>query len=127
MTGKAQEGAKFSDYFEYEEPLRKIPSHRALALFRGRKEGILGLSLVLPEDEQEGREAGEPGVAERRIAARFGIHDRGRPADAWLRDTVRWARPRRSGCSARTSTTCCWRHRRAHGSPWGWIRGCAPG
>jgi uncharacterized protein len=91
MSGKGQEGAKFSDYFEYEEPLRRIPSHRALALFRGRKEGILGLSLVLPEDEQGGREAGEPGAAERRIAAHFRIHDRGRPADAWLRDTVRWA------------------------------------
>jgi uncharacterized protein len=91
MSGKGQVGAKFSDYFEYEDPLRRIPSHRALALFRGRKEGILGLSLVLPEDEQGGREAGGPSAAERRIAAHFRIHDRGRPADAWLRDTVRWA------------------------------------
>jgi len=91
LDGKAQAGAKFSDYFEYEEPLRKVPSHRALALFRGRKEGILGLSLVLPEDEREGRPAGEPGAAERRIASRFGIRDRGRAADPWLRDTVRWA------------------------------------
>lgn len=51
VEGKEEEGAKFSDYFSYREPLKTVPSHRALALFRGRKEGVLNLSLVLPVDE----------------------------------------------------------------------------
>jgi uncharacterized protein len=91
VDGKSEEGVKFSDYFDYAEPVHKVPSHRALALFRGRREGALALSLALPEDERESRGAREPGVAERRIALRFGISDRGRPADSWLQEAVRWA------------------------------------
>lgn len=86
--GMAEAGAKFSDYFSYREPIRAIPSHRALALFRGRNENILLLKLS-PADEEEGGRL--PGECERRIAARFGILDKGRPADPWLNDTVRWA------------------------------------
>jgi uncharacterized protein len=86
--GMAESGAKFSDYFDYREPIRAIPSHRALALFRGRNENVLLLKL-LPADEEEGSRL--PGECERRIAARFGIAERGRPADGWLVDTVRWA------------------------------------
>ncbi len=83
--------AKFSDYFDYSEPVRSIPSHRALALFRGRKEGVLNLNLVLPEDEAEGRSPLEPSSGERHIVAHFDIRNEGRAADKWLADTVRWA------------------------------------
>lgn len=83
IEGKEQEGAKFADYFDFSQPIRKIPSHRALALFRARNEGIVFLDLVIAEDET-GRS--QP---EHMIAQRFGIRDQGRAADAWLRDTVR--------------------------------------
>ncbi|HRY14365.1 MAG TPA: Tex family protein [Candidatus Competibacteraceae bacterium] len=86
MEGKAEEGAKFRDYFDYREALCKIPSHRALALFRGRNEGILQLALEIGEAGATGPDPGE-----RRVAARFGIRDEGQPADAWLRETARWA------------------------------------
>jgi uncharacterized protein len=101
--GKQEVGAKFRDYFDYKEQLSKIPSHRALALFRGRTEEVLRLSLKLPE-EIEALEAAQdperkaavtkpvatPNSCELKIAARFRIADQGRPADAWLKDTVRW-------------------------------------
>jgi protein Tex len=83
--GKQDEGAKFADYFQFSEPLSRLPSHRILALFRGEKEEVLDLSVV-PEDEADG-----PTSYERRIAQRFGIADAGRAADRWLLDTVRWA------------------------------------
>jgi protein Tex len=89
VDGKQQEGAKFSDYFEFAERLDKIPSHRALALFRGSKEGVLQLELALPEDAE--LKHNEAGAAERMIAAHAGVRDEGRPADAWLREVVRWA------------------------------------
>ena len=86
VEGKAEAGAKFSDYFDAAEPIAKIPSHRALALLRGRNEEVLSLTLVL-DDEPKGKELG---ACERRIATRFGIVDRNRPADAWLQEVVRW-------------------------------------
>jgi uncharacterized protein len=86
IEGKADAGAKFSDYFDAAEAIAKIPSHRALALLRGRNEEILSLALVLDE-EPKGKELGP---CERRIAARFGIVDRNRPADGWLQEVVRW-------------------------------------
>jgi uncharacterized protein len=86
IEGKAEAGAKFSDYFDAAEPIAKIPSHRALALLRGRNEEFLTLALVLDE-EPKGKELGP---CERTIAARFGIIDRNRPADAWLQEVVRW-------------------------------------
>jgi protein Tex len=86
--GREQAGAKFADYFEFAEPLGKLPSHRILALFRGEKEEVLDLEL----DPADAAESGEgPGPYEARIAARFGISDQGRPADRWLAETVRWA------------------------------------
>jgi len=97
-TGKEEAGAKFRDYFDYREPISAIPSHRGLALFRGRKEEILQLALKLPEELTEPA-AGTPAPAsaaapfnscERRIAAHFNIADQGRPADAWLLQTARW-------------------------------------
>ena len=79
--GKRDAGAKFADYFDFDEPLTRLPSHRILAMFRGEKEEVLALTVV-PESAED---------CERQIAARFGIADRGRPADRWLLDTVSWA------------------------------------
>jgi uncharacterized protein len=95
-TGKEEAGAKFRDYFDYREPISAIPSHRGLALFRGRKEEILQLALKLPEELVE-QPAGTPPPAvtpfnscERRVAAHFEISDQKRAADAWLLQTARW-------------------------------------
>jgi uncharacterized protein len=85
LSGKEAEGAKFADYFAHTEPLAKVPSHRALAMFRGRNEGILGIEVDLP------------GVAEMPahpcetlVARHAGIEDRGRAADGWLKEVARW-------------------------------------
>jgi uncharacterized protein len=83
--GKEAEGAKFSDYFDFGQNLKDMPSHRALAMLRGRNEGVLELNLDVPH------EAGKPHPAEGKIKVAFNIADRGRPADAWLSDTVRLA------------------------------------
>jgi uncharacterized protein len=87
--GKEAAGAKFSDYFDFFEPLTKIPSHRALALMRGEREEILDLKLV-PDPNADPADR-TPGSFELAIARRFAIADRGRPGDRWLTDTVRWA------------------------------------
>ncbi|WP_052866667.1 Tex family protein [Streptomyces niger] len=79
-------GAKFADYFDFAEPFTELPSHRVLALFRGEKEEVLDLALEPETEPSEGRTS-----YEQSIAHRFGIADRGRPADGWLLDTVRWA------------------------------------
>jgi uncharacterized protein len=95
-TGKEEAGAKFRDYFDYREPLATVPSHRALALFRGRKEEILQLSLRLPEDlAAEQARNSTPSQApfntcERKICTRYQIGDQGRAADSWLLQTARW-------------------------------------
>ncbi|WP_084495070.1 Tex family protein [Nocardia shimofusensis] len=86
--GKEEAGAKFADYFEFSEAFSSLPSHRVLALFRGEKEDVLSLQL---EPDTEELEPGRRSIYEGRIAAKFGIADRGRPADSWLLDTVRWA------------------------------------
>lgn len=88
--GKEQDGAKFADYFDFAEPYTKLPSHRILAMLRGEKEEVLDLELSPYDGESEGDLPGGSDY-EQRIAARFGIADRGRPADKWLGDTVRWA------------------------------------
>ncbi|MDX5328784.1 MAG: RNA-binding transcriptional accessory protein [Marinobacter sp.] len=87
VDGKENEGAKFRDYFDHVEPLKKVPSHRALAILRGRNEGILTYSLVVGDVEDDRR---QPHPAEQRIAARWGIRDNGRAADKWLSEVVRW-------------------------------------
>ncbi|PXX64046.1 uncharacterized protein DFR70_105228 [Nocardia tenerifensis] len=86
--GKEEAGAKFADYFEFDEPFTKLPSHRILALLRGEKEDVLSLHL---EPDTEELEPGERSIYEGRIAIKFGIADKGRAADTWLLDTVRWA------------------------------------
>ncbi|PCF94226.1 Tex family protein [Vreelandella nigrificans] len=85
LDGKQQEGAKFSDYFEHDEKLAKAPSHRALAMFRARNEGVLSLSIRLP-----GEDEAPVHPAQVVIAKQFGISDQGRPADKWLSEVVRW-------------------------------------
>ena len=87
VPGKENEGAKFRDYFDHVEPLRKVPSHRALAILRGRNEGVLAYSLVVGDGEEDRR---QPHPAEQRIALRWDIQDKGRAADKWLSDVVRW-------------------------------------
>lgn len=84
VEGKEQAGAKFRDYFDHVEPIGKIPSHRLLALMRARNEGVIDLELAPAADPEQGHVEGEG-----RVAARADIHNRGRAADAWLRETVR--------------------------------------
>ncbi len=87
VAGKEEEGAKFRDYFEHDEPLKSVPSHRALAIFRGRNEGVLQASIRLA-DEPEDRQATHP--CEKRIADFWHIEHLGRAADDWLKEAVRW-------------------------------------
>jgi len=82
---KEKDGAKFADYFDFSQRIKEMPSHRALAIFRGRNEDILDVDLDVPH------EADKPHPAELKIRAAFGIADRGRPADRWLLETVRLA------------------------------------
>lgn len=90
-TGKEEAGEKFADYFAYSETLKTIPSHRALALFRGRREEILNLTLRLDSEEEKPKWDSPLNPCELRIAKQFHISDQGRPADKWLCDTARWA------------------------------------
>ncbi|CUB05935.1 Tex family protein [Tepidiphilus thermophilus] len=85
VEGKESEGAKFRDWFDHHEPIAAIPSHRALALLRGRNEGVLRLSVDVPHEE------GSPHPALTVLARRYGLADQGRPADRWRLDTARWA------------------------------------
>ncbi len=90
VEGKETEGAKFRDWFDFAEPLNSMPSHRALALLRGRNEGFLQVSLVLDSEMNQETPSTAPNPCEQRIANRFGIKQQSRPADKWLNDTVRW-------------------------------------
>jgi uncharacterized protein len=123
--------AKFRDYFDYAEPIRTVPSHRALAVFRGRTLEWLDAKLVLDEEVVPGK----PGLAEGRIARHLGWSHASAPADDLIRKTIAWtwkvklslslerdlfAPPARSGrgqwpsrSSPTTCATCCWPHRPA--------------
>ncbi len=90
VEGKETEGAKFRDWFDFAEPVATMPSHRALALLRGRNEGMLQVALVLDSELDEEAVKAGPNPCEQRIAVRFGIKNQNRPADKWLQDTVRW-------------------------------------
>jgi len=87
VDGKAQEGAKYRDYFEFSQAIGKIPSHRVMALFRARNEGILNLKIDIPVDPEAPplRHA-----CETMIAGHWKIRDEGRAADTWLQEVVRW-------------------------------------
>lgn len=81
----SQEVQKFRDYFSHDEPLKSTPSHRALAMFRGRNEGVLSLSIKLADEQ--------PGVrhpCESMVARHWGVRDEGRAGDTWLGEVVRW-------------------------------------
>ncbi len=79
------DAAKFTDYFDYSERLNKIPSHRALAVFRGRKEGFLSVEIG-----SAGIESGATDPCEGMVAHHFGIENKNRPADKWLSEVVTW-------------------------------------
>jgi len=83
VKGKEEAGAKFKDYFEFDEPIKDMPSHRALALMRGEKEGVLKVGLDLPHDPARRH----PAVS--MIMEEFGIAEKGRPGDAWLAETAK--------------------------------------
>lgn len=85
--GKDQQASKFRDYFDYQEPLHKVPSHRALALLRGRNEGLLQLKLD-PDPGQE--ESARRSQYEHVIASHFGLTFEQAPADAWRQQVVQW-------------------------------------
>lgn len=80
VAGKEEAGEKFKDYFAYQEAIKNVPSHRALAILRGRQEDVLQISLGY-----------ESGPYEQMVASRFNIQDQGRAGDAWLLETARWA------------------------------------
>lgn len=88
IKGKEQEGEKFKDYFQYSEAISKIPSHRALALLRGRNEGFLQLHLNAdPQAEDERKES----YCEEIISRYYGIHLSDAPADPWRKQVIAWA------------------------------------
>ena len=80
------EAANFRDYFDYSEALNEVASHRALALFRGRQEGVLTLKMLLTEEE----EALPVHPCQKLIADFLGWHDEGRAADQWIASVIRW-------------------------------------
>ena len=88
--GKENDGAKYADYFDYSETIKTIPSHRALALFRGRREEILNVTLRLDSEEEKPKWDAPHNPCEAKIAAHFNVRNQNRPADKWLSDTVRW-------------------------------------
>jgi uncharacterized protein len=90
VEGKQHAAEKYADYFDYSESINTIPSHRALAVFRGRREEMLNVELRLDSEEEKPTWSSPHNPCEMRIASRFGIKDTGRPADRWLLDTVRW-------------------------------------
>ncbi|MCH9690964.1 MAG: RNA-binding transcriptional accessory protein [Gammaproteobacteria bacterium] len=85
LSGKEEEGAKFRDYFAHNEAWHSMPSHRALAIFRGRNEGILSINLGLADEE-----AGATHPCETMIASQFQLKNAGRAGDTWLAEVVRW-------------------------------------
>ncbi len=90
VEGMDDKGAKFADYFVYNETLKTIPSHRALALFRGRNEGILTVTLRLDSEEEKPTWNAAFNPIEDMVAASAGVANKARPADKWLNEVVRW-------------------------------------
>ncbi len=90
VEGKESEGAKFRDWFDFREPLKNAPSHRVLALLRGRNEDVLRLAIKTEQELQELRDPPENSPCIAMIARHAGILDQGRAADPWLAETVRW-------------------------------------
>ena len=90
IDGQENTGAKFKDYFEFSEGINKVPSHRALALFRGRNEGILRIKLSIPmQDDLESPL--DMGLCDSIVASHYGLANKDRAADKWLLESARWA------------------------------------
>lgn len=87
IEGKEAEGAKFQDYFDHQELLKNVPSHRALAMFRGRNEGILQLSLNADPDAEEGS---RQSYCEEIIRDYLDVRFTGQPADKWREQVIAW-------------------------------------
>ncbi len=87
IEGKEQEGEKFHDYFAHSEPLKNVPSHRALAMFRGRNEGILSLSINADPLAEEGAKSSQ---CEEIIREHFGVIFNNQPADKWREQVIAW-------------------------------------
>ena len=87
VEGKTKEAQKFKDYFAHSEKLKTVPSHRALAMFRGRNEGVLHIQLNADPDSEDSL---APSHCEHIIAQHYNILDRGRPADAFMKQVVQW-------------------------------------
>ncbi|HAS8564063.1 TPA: RNA-binding transcriptional accessory protein [Vibrio vulnificus] len=88
VAGKEQEGEKFKDYFEHNEAISKVPSHRALAMLRGRNEGFLSLTLNAdPQQEESVRQS----YCETLIADHYGVTLSSAPADNWRKQVISWA------------------------------------
>ncbi|EEX39214.1 Tex family protein [Vibrio furnissii] len=88
VEGKERDGEKFKDYFDHHEPISKVPSHRALAMLRGRNEGFLTLTLNAdPELEETARQS----YCETLIAEHYGIHLSQAAADAWRKQVISWS------------------------------------
>ncbi|MEO8104352.1 MAG: Tex family protein, partial [Betaproteobacteria bacterium] len=92
IDGQQEAGAKFADYFNYSETWRTIPSHRALAIFRGRNEGFLTSTLILDSEIGEAKPSWSSpfNACEQMIAGHARIVNKDRPADKWLAEVVRW-------------------------------------
>lgn len=90
MDGKQQEGSKFKDYFEFFEQIKNIPSHRALAIFRGRNEGILRVKLHIPGQDDLDSPL-DMGLCDAMVANTFALSQQQRAADNWLLESARWA------------------------------------
>lgn len=86
MQGKEVEGAKFSDYFEHDEPLKSVPSHRALAMLRGRNEGFISIAITVGDPDD--KTAAHP--CEAMVADHWDVKGQDRAADKWLSEVVRW-------------------------------------
>jgi len=93
VKGKEVEGEKFSDYFDFDQPMKQLPSHRVLALLRGKSLGILRIGLEHAQDLaiEEKTPSQQNKFCESLISRHFGIRDQGRPGDAWLQETVHFA------------------------------------
>lgn len=87
IEGKEQEGEKFRDYFAHSEPLKNVPSHRALAMFRGRNEGILSLSINADPLTEEGAKSSQ---CEEIIREHLGVIFNNQPADKWREQVIAW-------------------------------------
>ncbi|MGI2878006.1 Tex family protein [Vibrio alginolyticus] len=88
VEGKEQEGEKFKDYFNHNEPLSKVPSHRALAMLRGRNEGFLTLAMSADPEQEEGA---RQSYCETIIADHYGVTLSSAPADTWRKQVISWA------------------------------------